>query len=199
MRLAKAAAEAAQLARARRVGRDLGVVNRSDYFHGIRLVPIVGRGGKVSRDADVVVDDETDPRRPNVAMRRARRSDPLEVLKRADTIDAREREAGEKLRDEIERSQPSLPGVSRSEVRVAPWSQTAFSERQLTAWQEVWRAFAAVDNGVVSVVMWILRDGGTIRGYAAFAHVRHATVANLLRRGLGALADHYKLARPRTA
>jgi hypothetical protein len=70
---------------------------------------------------------------------------------------------------------------------------------QLTAWQEVWRAFAAVDNGVVSAVMWILRDGGTIRGYAAFAHVRHTTAAQLLRRGLGALADHYELARPRAA
>ena len=42
IRQAKAAAEAAQLARARRVGRDLGVVNRSDYGHGIRLVPIRG-------------------------------------------------------------------------------------------------------------------------------------------------------------
>ena len=40
IRQAKAAAEAAQLARARRVGRDLGVVNRSDYGPGIRLVPI---------------------------------------------------------------------------------------------------------------------------------------------------------------
>ena len=61
------------------------------------------------------------------------------------------------------------------------------------------RAVAAVDNVVVPAAKWILRDGGTIRGYAAFAHVRHATVANLLRRGLGALADHYKLARPRAA
>ena len=48
---------------------------------------------------------------PNVTVRRARRTDPLEVLKRAGTINAREREAGEKLRDAIERSQPSLPGM----------------------------------------------------------------------------------------
>jgi hypothetical protein len=48
-------------------------------------------------------------------------------------------------------------------------------------------------------VLWIVRDGGTIRGYAAFAHVRHTTASERLRRGLGALADHYKLAMPRTA
>ena len=57
------------------------------------------------------------------------------------------------------------------------------------------RAVAALDNVVVPAVLWILRGGGTIRGYAAFAHLRHTTVAELLRRGLGALADHYKLAR----
>ena len=42
MRQSRAAAPAEQLARARRVGRDLGVVNRSDYADGIRLVPIPG-------------------------------------------------------------------------------------------------------------------------------------------------------------
>jgi hypothetical protein len=41
--------------------------------------------------------------------------------------------------------------------------------------------------------------GQTIRDYAAFAHVGHTTAAELLRRGLGALADHYKLATPRAA
>ena len=116
----EAAAEAAQLARARRVGRDLGVVNRSDYGHGIRLVPIRGPDRAILREADVVVADAPDPDMPNVTVRRARRSDPLEVLKRAGTINAREREAGEKLRDAIERSQPSLPGMFRSEIHVAP-------------------------------------------------------------------------------
>ena len=196
---AKAAAEVAQVARARRVGRDLGVVNRGDYGPGIRLESIRARDGALLREADVTVADTPDPDAPKVTRRRARRTDPLEVLKRAGTIDARGQEAGEKLRDAIERSQPSLPGVSGSEVRAAPWSRTMLSERQLTACQEVRRAVAAIDNVVVSAVMWILCDGGTIQGYAAFAHVRHTTVAELLRRGLGALADHYKLARPRAA
>ena len=53
--------EAAQLARARRVGRELSVVNRSDYGPGIRLAPVRGLGGAVLCDADVVVDDGTDP------------------------------------------------------------------------------------------------------------------------------------------
>ena len=43
----KAASEAAQLARARRVGRDLGVVNHSDYGHGVRLAPVRGPGGGI--------------------------------------------------------------------------------------------------------------------------------------------------------
>jgi hypothetical protein len=61
------------------------------------------------------------------------------------------------------------------------------------------RALAALDDVARPAVLWIVRDGGTIRGYAAFAHVRHTTAAELLRRGLGVLADHYKLVRPRAA
>jgi hypothetical protein len=60
------------------------------------------------------------------------------------------------------------------------------------------RALAVLDNVVAPAVLWIVH-GGTIRGYAAFAHVRHTTVAELLHRGLDALADHYRLAVPRTA
>jgi hypothetical protein len=69
IRQAKTAAEMAQLARARRVGRDLGVINRSDYGNGIRLEAIRGRDGAILREPDVLVGDETDPRRPNVTMR----------------------------------------------------------------------------------------------------------------------------------
>jgi hypothetical protein len=199
IRQAKVAADSGQLARARRVGRDLGVVNRSDYGPGIRLEAICARDGALLREADVTVADTPDPDAPKVTRRRARRTDQLAVLKRAGTIDAREREAGEKLRNAIERSQPSLPGMFRSEVHVAPQDRVAISERQLKAGRCVRRALAVLDNVVVPAVLWIVRDGGTVGGYAAFAHVRHSTVANLLRRGLGALADHYKLARPRAA
>ena len=199
IRQAKAAAEAAQLARARRVGRDLGVVNRSDYGPGIRLEAIRAHDRALLREADVTVADAPDPDAPKVTLRRARRTDPLAVLIRAGTINAREREAGEKLRNAIERSQPSLPGMFRSEVHVAPQDRVAISERQLKAGCHVRRALAALDDVVRPAVLCIVRDGGTIRGYAAFAHVRHTTAAELLRRGLGALADHYRLAVPRTA
>ena len=198
IRQAKAAAEAAQFARARRVGRDLGVVNRSDYGPGIRLEAVRAHDRALLREADVTVADAPDPDAPKVTLRRARRTDPLEVLKRVGTIDAREREAGEKLRDAIERSEPSLPGMSRSEVHVAPQDRMAISERQLEAGCHVRRALAALDNCDGGGAL-LVRDGGTIRGYAAFVHVRHSTVAEMLRRGLGALADHYKLAKPRAA
>jgi hypothetical protein len=75
----------------------------------------------------------------------------------------------------------------------------AISGRQLEACQEVRRAIAVLDNVVASAVLWIVRDCGTIRGYAEFAHVRHTTAAERLRRGLSALADHYRLAMPRAA
>ncbi len=65
------------------------------------------------------------------------------------------------------------------------------SERQLTARREVRRAIAA------QTVLWVVRDCGAIRDYAVSAYVRHTTAAELLRRGLGALADHYQLAMPR--
>ena len=73
----------------------------------------------------------------------------------------------------------------------------SISEQQLKACQCVRRALAVLDKVVASAVLWVVRDGGTIRGYAAFAHVRHTTAAELLRRGLGALADYYRLAMPR--
>jgi hypothetical protein len=197
IRQAKAAAEAAQLARARRIGRDLGVVNRSDYGPGIRLETIRARDGALLRDADVTVADTPDPDAPKVTRRRARRTDPLVVLLREGTIDRRQADASELLLKAIERSQPSLPGMFRSEVHVAPQDRVAISDRQLKAACHVRRALAALDDVARPAVLSIVRDGRTVRGYAAFAHVRHTTVANLLRRGLGALADHYKLARPR--
>ncbi len=197
VRQARTTARTEQLARARHVGRDLGVVNRSDYGPGIRLVPIRGPGGTIVREADVEVVDTPDPDAPKITRRRARRTDPLEVLIRAGTIDAREREAGEMLRNAIEQSQPSLPGMFRSEIHVAPHDRLAISERQLKAGCHVRKALAALDDVARPAVLWIVRDGGTIRGYAAVAHMRHTTAAELLRRGLCALADHYQLAVPR--
>jgi hypothetical protein len=140
IRQAKAATGAVQFARARRVGRDLGVVNRSDYGPGIRLGAIRAHDGVLLREADVTVADAPDPDAPKVTRRRARRTDSLEVLKRTGTINVREHNAGEMLRDAIEQSRPSLPGMFRSEVHVAPHDRVAISERQLKAGCHVRRA-----------------------------------------------------------
>jgi hypothetical protein len=60
------------------------------------------------------------------------------------------------------------------------------------------RSRAALDESVIPAVLWVL-NGGTIRGYAEFWHARHTKAAELLCRGLAALADHYRIAVPRAA
>ena len=182
IRLSKAAAAAAQLARARRVGRDLGVVNGSDYGAGIRLKAIRARDGALLREADVTVADAPDPDVPRVTVRRARRTDPLIVLCRAGTIDQRQVDAGELLRAAMEASLPSMPGVTRSEVHVAPFLRATVSDRQLRACRTVRSAFLILGDKL-PVVVWILL-GGTVGGYAAHARMRHTTAADLLRNGL---------------
>jgi hypothetical protein len=84
-------------------------------------------------------------------------------------------------------------------VHVAQWNRVTITERQLKDCRFVRLALAVLENVVAPAVLWIVRDGGTIRGYAAFARVRHTTASELLRHGLGALADHYKLAMPGVA
>ena len=193
IRQTRIGARAEQVARARRVGRDYGIVATCDYGPGLRLEPVHAHDGALLREADVMVADAPDPDAPKRTIRRARRTDHLLSLLREGTIDRRQADAGELLYNAMERAQCSLPAVSRSEVHVPPWDRTAISEQQLKARRHVDSALAALDNAVTPAVLWVL-DGGTIRGYAAFAHVRHMTVADLLCRGLSALADHYRLA-----
>ena len=66
IRQAKATADAVLRARARRVGRDLGVVNCSDYGPGILLGAIRAHDGVLLREADVTVADAPDPDAPKV-------------------------------------------------------------------------------------------------------------------------------------
>jgi hypothetical protein len=192
VRQSKAASDAAQLARARRVGRDLGVVNRNDYGHGIRLKPIRARDGTVLREADVVVADAPDPDRPKVTIRRARRTDSLIALFRSGTIDQRQVDAGELLRAAMEASLPTMPGVTRSDVHVAPLLRATVGDRQLRACRTVRSAFLIL-GAKLPVVVWILL-GGTIGGYATHAGMRHTSAAGHLRTGLDRLAHHFGLA-----
>jgi hypothetical protein len=188
----RTAAQAEQLARAKRVGRDRGVVNGNDYGAGIRLEAIYGHDGALLREADVTVDDAPDPHMPKVTVRRARRTDPLIVLFRAGTIDEVQVDAGEQLRTAMEESLPPMPGVSRSEVHVAPFLRGTFSDRQLRACRTV-RSASLILGDKLPVVVWILL-GGTIGGYAAHVRTRHTTAAGLLQSGLDKLAQHFGLA-----
>jgi hypothetical protein len=188
----RTAAEAEQFARAKRVGRDRGVVNGNDYGAGIRLEAVYGHDGTLLREADVTVADAPDPHMPKVTVRRARRTDPLMVLHRAGTIDQLQVDAGELLRTAMEESLPPMPGVARSEVHVAPFLRGTFSDRQLRACQTVRSAFLVLGDKL-PVVVWILL-GGTIGGYAARARMRHTTAAGLLQSGLDKLAQHFGLA-----
>ena len=188
----KVASGVTRLGRARRVGRDQGVVDRSDYGHGIRLKSIRTRDGDVLREADVTVEDAPDPNAPRTTVRRARRTDSLMVLYRAGTIEAHHLDAGEMLRAQMEASSPSMPGMVRSEVHVAPFLRSTVSDRQLRACSKVRSAIVAL-GATRSVVEWILLNG-TIGGYARHTQIRHTTAAGLLRDGLDRLARHFDLA-----
>jgi hypothetical protein len=61
------------------------------------------------------------------------------------------------------------------------------------------RTNAPLRRSTAQTVLWVVRDRRTIRGYAVSAHVHHPTVAERLRRGIGALADHYRFAMPMPA
>ena len=199
IRAARAADELARAARASRVGCDDGVQHGRDYGPGLRLRPARGRRrGERLRDADVEIEEGPDPARPNATVRRARRSDPLVALLRAQTITIREFDAAGLLRDELQAAQTSIPCAGQSSIHVPPFQRIGISDRQVDAASASRRGLAAVGVLNRAAVLWIVL-GGTIRGYAAFARVRHTTAAELLRRGLCALADHYKLARPRAA
>jgi hypothetical protein len=196
IRVARAGDELTRIARAARVGSDDGVRHGQDYGPGLRLRPARGRHrGERLREADVEIEDGPDPARPNNTVRRARRSDPLVALLRAGTITMREFDAAELLRDELQAAQTPIPCTGQSSIHVSPYQRIGISDRQVNATSASRRSLAAVGVLNRAVVLWIVL-GGTIRGYATFAHVRHTTSAEQLRSGLVALAEHYQLAMP---
>jgi hypothetical protein len=134
IRAARVADELARVARAARVGRDDGVQHGRDFGPGLRLRPARGRRrGERLREADVEIEDGPDPDRPNITVRRARRSDPLVALLRAQRITAREFDAAELLRDELQSAQASIPCTGQSSIHVQPFRRTGISDRQVNA------------------------------------------------------------------
>ncbi|MEJ0019740.1 MAG: hypothetical protein WDN25_24940 [Acetobacteraceae bacterium] len=191
IRSARAADDIARVARAARVGRDDGVQHGRDYGPGLRLRPMRGRRrGERLREADVEIEDGPDPDRPNNTVRRARRSDPLVALLRAQTITAREFDAAELLRDELQAAQATIPCTGQSSIHVQPFRRTGVSDRQVNAAGAARRAMAAVAVVNRAVVLWIVL-GGTVEGFALYARTRRAPCGERLKTGLGELADHY--------
>jgi hypothetical protein len=191
IRAARAADELAKVVRAKRVGRDDGVQHGRDDGPGLRLRPARGRRrGERLREADVEIEDGPDPVRPNDTVRRARRSDPLVALMRARTISAREFDAAELLRDELQSAQASIPCTGQSLIHVQPFRRTGLGDRQVNAAGASRRAMAAVAVVNRAVMLWIVL-GGTVEGFALYARTRRVPCGERLKAGLGELADHY--------
>ena len=188
IRAGRANDDIARLARVARVGSDDGVQHGRDHGPGIRLRAVRGRRSEVLRAADVEVEDGPDPSRPNRTVRRARRVDPLRALKRVGTLTDRHIDATERLREQMEAAEASLPCGDLMHV---PSNQRAgYSDWQINNRGHVRRALAAVAPVNQGPVLWVA-VGGTVAGFASYARVGHETVSGRLQAGLGELADHY--------
>jgi hypothetical protein len=186
IRTSRRNAVAAGLARAAHVGQDTGRKGERDHGPGLRL-HAVRDGAKVLRLADVEMTDGPHATDPNVTVRRARRVDPLEVLHRAGSIETRHLDAAEQLRASLENLDP--PTAAASMLKVSTPLYRGLGERQLVAAEAVRTALAAIAEPCRPPVLWAC-GGGTLSGFAKHARCRQATVAQRLRSGLDALADH---------
>ncbi len=155
----------------------------------IQHLAVKDRSGRVLRAVSVTVGDGVDPGRPNHTVRRARRSDPLQVLYHAGTVSGRGLDAGDMLRDHMERTEPNLSGA-RTEIHVAAFLRATINDKQLRAAWEVRRAFLALTRSQRVAVAWVC-CGGTVEGLQAYRRLRRATVAEDVRTGLEALADFF--------
>jgi hypothetical protein len=193
VRDARLEADKRQHARAARVGRDLGVVDRADFGHSLRMVAVRGHDGAVLREPDVEVADEED-REPGTVrrttVRRGRRADPLLTLYKYKSITEKQFDAAECLRADMEAAMPRLAGGGQSDVHLAPWARGGVSGRQMEACATVREALARIGAQDQLTVAWVLA-GGTISGLAAYARVSDMWVSASLRRALDVLVDFY--------
>jgi len=191
LRDAKVAAASDQVVRAYLVGRDsFGMVDGSNYGHGIRQAPAYDHRGELLRPADVEINTEGDVTNPNRVIRRARRSDPLVTLLRIGTITDVEFDAAESLRNELERQSASLPAGTLPGSRSPPWSRIGISAIQIDAMAAVRDALAAVSRFDRMPLLWVLA-GGSIAGFARLSQRHHQAVTQALLRALVELVNHY--------
>ena len=161
-----------------------------DYGPAIRMRSIRARGGALLREADVVVEEGPDPARPNSTVRRARRSDPLAVLLRAGTLQAREFDAAELLRSQVEASRASIPCGGQAAIHLSPHQRVAIGDVHVVNATRARRAIAAIAAVNRPATLWLVL-GGTLSGFEAMARLRHGVAAQRLQAGLSALVDHY--------
>ena len=184
------AAYPAQIARAARVGADDGPRTARDTGPAIRSRKIRAKHGEVLREADVEIVDGADPDRPNRTLRRGRRIDPLTALRARGIITAAEQEAVERLREQLEAADPSMPGGAESEIHLPGYQRMGISDRQINARTASREAISAIPFLHRAAVIW-LTFGGTVERYAAYAHLRRATAQDHMKTGLARLKDHY--------
>lgn len=164
-----------------------------DFGPVLRRKAVRDRGGRLLREADVEVDEQVagDPRYPNRRVRRARRVDPLDDLRREGTIGRREVEAADDLRRYLERIAPSVAGGGGlTRVGIAPHLCQPILDPQMLAARKVRQASAALGERLWRPVLWVCL-GGTVRGYCAQWHVGTHRASRLVGDGLTRLGDHF--------
>ena len=146
--------------------------------------------GAVCRgDGGIVWEYGADPRCPNQVVRRARRVDPLWTLYHCGGITGRGYDAGEELRNLLERMEPSVCSGG-SEVHVAPYLRAAISTGQIGATREAREALERLDADQRAATAWVCL-GGTVDGLALRRRIRRASAAAHVASGLDTLADHF--------
>lgn len=167
------------------VGPDLGP--------GLRRRAVRDRAGRLIREADVEVDDPAvDPRSPHTGqiIRRARRIDPVETLRRAGTIGAREADAAAELRRQLERLTPSMGGSGIARRITGGLMLDPIADQHIRAGRKVREAAAALGERLWRPVLWVCL-GGTVRGYSAQWGVGTHRASGLVTLGMQRLADHF--------
>jgi hypothetical protein len=181
----------AELARAARVGRDpTSIVEHSDIGPSIRRIDIKAADNTVLREADVITERVTDPDVGKFEFHRARRADALTTLFKLGSIEKRDQQAGEQLRDDWACAVERIPSGLRIKVPSSPFMRVALHEEQFKYRDRVRSAYAAVGDADWNVVIWIVHYG-TLTAFSVLARKRPETVSTSLRTGLKTLADYY--------
>jgi hypothetical protein len=161
----------------------------ADLGPGLRRRAVRDRAGRLLREADIEVDDRAvDPRNPNRRLRRAYRVDPVELLRRAGTIGAREMDAAGELRRQLERVAPPLGAGMVGRISISGFLIEPITDQHIRACRKL-REASTVLGVLWGPVLWVCL-GGTVRGYCDQWRVGTHQASDLIATGMGRLADH---------